>query len=871
MRLHSLLLYLYPSSFRHEYGEELSHIFSERRQQSGNGFSVIWLWISEIIDVIKNASPAHWDILRQDLRYGLRTLARARGFTITAIVITGLGIGANTAAFSVIDHVLLRPFPFPDADRMVQLWQGSPGYPQVELSPPNFYDWQRLSTSFEAMAAYTGAAANFLGESEPQRLDGTAVTPEFFNILGVQPFLGRVFNADDVREKAAKAVIVSYAFWQSTLGGIPDVLTKGIRLDSDSYTVIGVMPPDFSFPSRGKQIWIPLVLGDPPKDSRDNLYLQAMAKLKPGVSLEQARAELAVIAGRLAQQYPKENEKVRAVVEPLRDQVPNQTRLLLWALFGASFCVLLIACTNLAGLLLAKAISRRKELTVRAAVGAGRERLVRQLLTESLVLALLGGALGVLFAVIGLPLLLGLVPARLPISDVTVLDRRVFVFAALVTAITALAFGVAPALRMCKGVTYEGLQEGSRSGIGGRREWFRSMLVVTEIAASIVLLVSAGLLIRALWRVQSIDPGFRTDSVLSLQTYLPMPRYASNATRAGFYNDVLTNVRALPGIMNAGYISSLPMLPGGGIWPVTVPGMQGGGTSDAALTVAIRVVSPGYLDTLGIALRSGRDIRESDTLSSPYVAIVSESFVRRYWPNQDPIGRTFHFAFENFPFAEQDRTVVGVVNDVRFRGLERPSEPQVYLAYNQLPDRTATFYAPRELVIRSSTDPASIIPVIRRIIQKADAEMPITAVRPLREVVDLQTAPRSTQIRLVACFALLSLLLAGIGIHGLLSFAVGQRSQEFGLRIALGAKSRDVLGMVFRDGIFLSGIGVTLGLFLSFYSGRSIQALLAGVGPFDPGTVAVVCLVALAMTLSGSLLPGIRAMRTNPVTVIRGE
>src|SRR5215831_9315484 len=433
MRVHNILLYMYPSSFRSEYGAELSSIFHERRLKATNPFSIFFLWIAEFFDIIGNAAHVHWDILRQDLRYTARAFARAPGFVLTAIVVTGLGIGANTAVFSVTDRALLHPLPFADADRLVQLWQRTPAYARVELSPPNFYDWRKRNTSFEAMAAYSSYGWNFPGQGEPQRLEGTAVTPDFFRILSIQPLLGRVFSADDGREAASRTVILSYSFWQNTFSGQTDVLGRTIRLDSDSYTVIGVMPPDFVFPVRTSQVWVPLILGDPPTEARDNLFLRAIAKLKPGISMERARSEMAVIADGLARDYPKENYHVVAGVDLLSEQVPNQTRTLLWALLGASLCVLLIACTNLANLLLAKALSRRKELTVRSAIGAGRERLLRQLLTESMALAVAGGVLGVLVAILGLPLLSAILPARLPLIDAKVLDWRVLAFTAFIT------------------------------------------------------------------------------------------------------------------------------------------------------------------------------------------------------------------------------------------------------------------------------------------------------------------------------------------------------------------------------------------------------------------------------------------------------
>ena len=866
MRLYKALLHLYPSSFRKEYEEELVHIFRERRTQMHNPVSIAWLWLSGFVDVVLNAACAHWEILRQDLRYTTRTLLRAPVFTLTAIVVTGLGIGASTAAFSITDRVLLRPLPFPNSDRLVQLWQRNPEYARFELSPPNFYDWRRLSTSFEAMSAYAQAAWNFIGEGDPQRLEGTVVTPAFFKTLDVQPLFGRTFNDQDGLDGAAGTVVLSYEMWQSVFGGRPGVLGETIRLDNSSYAVVGVMPPDFFFPARGGQLWKPLVLGDPPKDARDNYNLNGIGKLKPEVTIEKARAEMIVIADRLAREYPKENEKITARVDPLDARLPDQTRMLLWASLGASFCVLLIACTNLANLLLAKGMARRKELTVRFAIGAGRERLIRQLLTESVLLAVAGGFMGLLIATAVLPVLSAIITIKLPLTDATVLDGRVLAFTSLVTFATGLVFGILPAWRASSGINMDGLRDGSRSGIGGHRERLRSILVIAEISLSIVLLVTAGLLTRALWRVQSIDPGFRPDSVLTVEISLPAypSRYGLVSTRTVFYDELLSKVRALPGVSNVAFISSLPMTPGGGIWPVAATGANGD-----VKTVGMRVVTPAYFDTMGIPIHFGRDFIKSDTVDAPPVAIVSESFARQYWPNQDPLGRRFHFAFSNFPFAAQDRVVVGVVGDVRFRGLERRSEPQVYLSDRQLPDRTMMFYAPRELVIRTATDSAALIAPIRRIIQGADPALPISSVRMMSEVVNIQMVPRSTQIALVTTFAALSLLLAGIGVHGLLSFTVGQRLPEFGLRIALGAQTREILSMILREGIVLAGVGVLCGLLLSYYAGNAMRTLLAGVSPIDPATLGVSVVAVLGMSLSGSLLPAIRAIRTDPTKAMR--
>ena len=545
----------------------------------------------------------------------------------------------------------------------------------------------------------------------------------------------------------------------------------------------------------------------------------------------------------------------------LRDEVSNQSRLLLTVLFAAAACVLLIACTNLANLLLVRALARQKELAVRASLGAGRERLVRQLLTESLTLAALGGVCGVLAAKIALPLLMRLVPQGLPIAEPAI-DLRVLLFAVLLTVLTGLGFGIVPALRACGGSGAAALREGSRSGVGGRKERLRAALVILEVTASVVLLVAGGLLIRALWTIQAVDPGFRAEGVLTLRTSLPMPKYEQTARREQFYTRVLSDVRALPGVESASYISFLPMTLRGGIWPVSVNGEVL--TRSENRTASLRYVEPDFFQTLEIPIRMGRDVNETDTRESLYVAVVSESFVRRYWPGENPLGQRFQFAFK-------ERTVVGVVGDVRVRGLERESEPQVYLPDQQVEDRWLTWYAPKDLVVRSASAPEALLPAVRRILQDADPEQPISDVRTLADVVAADTAPRQAQVRVLGAFAALAFLLAAIGIHGLLSFTVSQRTQEIGVRMALGAQRFNILAMILRESFALAAAGVACGVAGGYAAGRAMEALLAGVPPADTTIFCAAVALSLGMTMLGSLIPSLRAVRVDPASVIRNE
>jgi putative ABC transport system permease protein len=849
MRLYRALLHLYPASFRAEYGEEMCIVF--RRRQTST--------LAAVFEVLRNAPAVHWDVLRQDLRYTARTLARAPGFTAVAILVLALGIGANTAVFSVTDYVLIRPLPFPSPDRLVSLWETLPGYRHMELSPANYRDWKRMNIVFEDLAAIATQQVNLIGQGAPERLKAANVTGNLFTVLGVQPLLGRSITPADDRESAPLTVVLSYGLWQRAFGGEAGVLGRKVDLDGTPYVVIGIMPPQFRFPNQEVELWMPFEFSENAFADRNNNYIQGVARLRRGVSVRQASAEMDVITAQLRRRYPKELERTGAQVDGMRDEISEQRRLLLLALAGAALCVLLIACSNLANLLLARALSRQKELAVRTALGAGRERLIRQLVTESMVLALLGGLLGVLLATLALPLLTRLVPS-LPASGVPSIDFRVLGFAATLTALTGIGFGTVPALRAGRG-DLNGLREGSRSG-GGRKAGLRSALILAEVTLSVVLLISAGLLLRALLRVQSVDPGFRSDGVLTLETALPLPKYDSVARRTAFYGRVLADVQALPGVSAAAYISFLPMVMGGGIWPVDIDGK----TLDRseAHSASLRFVTPGFFSALRIPLQAGRNISASDARDKPFVAVVSESLARRYWPGQSPLGR--HFKFGLF-----DRIVVGVVGDIRVRGLEKNSEPQVYLPYQQVPDGWMVFYVPKDLVIHASGNPLLLLPAVRRIIHDADPEQPISDVRTLSEIVQNDTAPRAVQVRIIGAFAALACLLAGLGIHGLLSFTVSNRSSEIAVRIALGAQPRDILRIVLRDSLLLATAGVVLGVALAYVAGRAMQALLAGLAPADAATFLAAAGLCFLMTLAGSLAPSLRALGVDAITAIRSE
>ena len=861
-RLYRALLRLYPASFRADYEAELTRTFVERTEGRG----AVPATLAALADVIPNAIAAHWEILRQDLAYTARTLRASRGFAIAAILVTALGVGANTATFSVADFVLFRPLPFKDPQELVRLCEGpkdGSGWGCMnQLSPANYRDVTRTVTnSIESWGAFTGAAANLVGKGEPVRISAVQVTPGLLRLLGVPPMMGRTFDSTGTADGDASSVVLSHALWQSHFGGDEGILGGRLLLDGTPYIVIGVMPPGFRYPSDDVQLWMPLPLPETAFENRNNTYLDAVGRLKDGATFEQARAELAALFTRLQRDFPETNAETGFSFFRQRDYVMPRNRLMLLALCGASLCMLLLTCANLANLLLARAAGRERELAVRAALGAGRERLVRQMLTESITLALLGGAAGVGAAALALPLLSLLVPQGLPLAEGPSVDGRVFAIAALFSALTGLGFGLLPALRVGGVTGFAALREGARSG--GRRQRLRTTLVAIEVAVSVMLLISSGLFIRAIWRVQAVDPGFKADGVVTLRTDLPRPKYAEPPARAAFYDRVLAGVRALPGVEGAAYTSGLPMVLTGGIAGVAIPGRPV--VPSRREGVGIRFSSSQYFSAMQIRLIRGRDLADSDTPDRQLVAVVSESFVQRYWPGEDGIGKTFEIR-------EQLRTIVGVVGDVKVRGLERTNEPQVYLPARQPPDAgLGGLYVPKDLVIRAPTQGLALIPAVREVIRQADPEQPIANVRMLRDVLDGQFATRNAQLRILGALAFLALLLAGVGIHGLLAFIVAQRGREIGVRLALGAGPGVVARMVVGDAARMALFGVVPGILGAILAARAMRALLFGVDPGDPITIAAAAALCLATAILASLRPALRAARVDPISALKAD
>ncbi len=857
MWLYRVLLRFCPASFRNEYGGEMQAVF-QRRLRDSSRLGAIWLWLDAVSDVMLSAIASHWELLRQDLKFTLRSAAKARGFTSVVIGVAALGVAGATAVFSIADHVLLRTLPFREPSRLVKLWedQTARGYSRMDVSPANYRDWKAMSTSFESMAAYRGLSVNMSGVGEPERLVGSSANHELFPMLGVAPLLGRSFLPEEDRAGAPGVVVLSHGLWQRRFGGDPNVIGRHVQFDERPFTVIGVMPASFHFPRREVQLWTAMAFSEGDYSDRGNYYLDVIARLKPGVASEQAAAEMRGIGHNLERQYPADNEKTGVLVIGMRDELSPRSRTILAVLGASAFFLLLIACSNLANLLLARSARRKKEIAVRTALGAGRERLIRQLLTESVLLAGGGGLLGTFLAVASLPLLVRLIPANLPIAELPTVDWRVLGFSIVVTAIVGVAFGVVPALRSTAG----GLN--LRGSAGARQERLRRGLVVTQVAASLALVVSTGLLMRALTTLNNVSPGFAPSGVLSFRTSLAMPKYRETAVRERYYSSVLDQIRTLPGVHSAAAISFRPMGDfRGGIWSVVIPG-----SNKRDPHAASRFVTPGYFATMKTPLLHGRDFELSDRRGSQSVAVVSQSFVKEHWPGETGLGRTFGVKFGNLKF-----TVVGVAANVRFRGLDRESEPQVYFASAQMPDEGFVWFAPKDFMVAAAGNPRDLMPEIRRIVARADPVQPVSDVQTISELIEDDTAARRTQLWVIGAFAAAAFLLASIGIHGLLSFAVSQRTVEIGLRRALGAQAGDIAWMVLGEALMLAMGGAAIGLAVAYAIGRSMQAVLAGVAVADPPTMMVAVAAAGAMTLFGALLPAVRALRVDPARTLRGE
>jgi putative ABC transport system permease protein len=811
--------------------------------------------------------------LIQNMKFGIRLLRKSPGFACVAIFVMALGIGANTAIFSVVHAVLLEPLPFPDADRLVQVWHvppqtSFPGMTRFAVSAANFLDWQKQNNVFEQMAVYGGAGYDITGAGKPESVIAGTVSSNLFSVLGVQPLHGRVFLLQEDRPGSNHEVILSYKLWQARYASDPNLLGKSINLDGDPYVVVGVMGPKMAVPNFA-QLWTPLGLTDKEAAIRSDHNFFSIARLKPGVTLARAQAEMNTISQRLEKAYPEDDKGWGAVVNSMREETVGSVRPALLMMLGAVAFVLLIACANVANLILARTFARRKEIAIRSAVGASRSHVIQQLLSESLILSLCGGALGLLAARFGIELLLKFFADKLPRMGEIGLDGPVLAFTFGLSILTGILSGLLPALGMTKGDVSSALKQGlGRTDADSGSSNTRSALVVVEVALSVVLLIGAGLMIRSLWKLQTIDPGFDQRNVLTLAVMVPKHQFTDPTQESQFFDEVLQRVRSLPGVESAGAVDNLPLL-GGSNQPIAAEGHPLVALSEQP-EVSVRVATPGYIQAMRIPLLEGRNIGASDTADSAPVVVISQSMAKQLWPNQSPIGRHLKLSF----YPDKDREVVGVVGDVKQRGLDSASGiATLYWPLAQVAgSATSPWRArPLSLAVRTTTPPQTLATAVTGAVNQLNKDIPVDNVMTLEDFVGATLTQHSFNMQLLAIFGLLALVLCAIGIYSVLAYSVKRSMREIGLRIALGATLRDVGRLVIVQGMKPTLAGIGIGLIAALALGRVATSLIYGVSSRDLVTFLAVTMLLILVSFAASLVPAFRATRVDPLAVLRDE
>jgi putative ABC transport system permease protein len=810
----------------------------------------------------------------QDVRYGMRMLLKHPSFTFIAVLTLALGIGVNTALFSVVNAVLLRPLPYAEPERLVQLYEANAqqGYERFSFSLANFVDHRDQQSGFEQMAAYRRWNANLTGAGEPERVQVAVVSASFLPLLRVQPLLGRGFLTEEETPGKDDVAVLSYGLWQRRFGGDPGILNKSVNLSGYVCTIVGVLPADFQFPdpfgsnplseSAPKVDLLAPIAYDPKNlGDRGSHFLQVLARLKPGVELTQAQTELRAVAGRLEQQYPDRNKGWTVNVFSLQDEVVRNVRPALLLLLAAVAFVLLIACANVSNLLLARAAARQKEMAIRLALGAPRARLLRLLLTESLLLALAGGAVGLALAYWAMRAFISFSPANVPRTNEIHLDGMALLFTFGITLLTSVAFGLLPTLQASKPGVQTSLKEGGRQGRSAGRSRTRGLLVVAEVALSLLLLVGAGLMIRTFISFQRVNPGFRTDNLLTMKLALPFKKYPKAQQQVAFFQQVIERVRALPGVQGVGAVSDLPLAEGG-FFAFIIEGRASASAQDDPSAIW-RAINPEYFRTMGMQLRRGREFTEHDQPGALEVIVINETMAASFWPGEDPIGKRIQIYDDVAPMPW--REIVGVVNDTKEAGLSAPSRPEIYVPFSQRPRTAMT------LIAHTTAGPEQLAGAMRAAVQTVDPEQPVFRISTMEQFFSAEVAvPRATMF-LLGALAVAALLLAAVGIYGVMAHAVTQQTHEIGIRTALGATQRDVLRLVVGQGMTLTLIGVVIGLAGAFALTRLMTSLLFGVSATDPATFTVIALLLTGVALFACYVPARRATKVDPLTALRYE
>ena len=803
----------------------------------------------------------------KDLRYGCRMLWKNPGYTLIAVLTLALGIGANAAVFSVVNALLLRPMPYPNFDRISYVWASDGnGGNRFSVSPHNYTDLRARNQSFEHYAAFHYASAALTGNGNPESLSGINASADFGKVAGMQPLQGRWFTDEEDAPGKNRVAVISYGLWQRRFGG-KDIVGQNIQLNGEAHTVIGVMPKNFNFPTDSIEIWKPLAL-DLSKYERGTSFLQTLARLKPGVSYEQAQAEAMAIAKQIEQENPNTDRDNGFKLVSLREELVGEIERPLWILFGAVVLVLLIACVNVASLLLGRATVRWKEISVRAALGASRSNLIRLMLSESLVLGLVGGLLGLLLAAFGVEWLIKINPDAVPNSGEITIDRMVVGFTMLMSVITGIVFGALPAWQLTKTNLSQAMRESTRSASGSAKlTVIRNGLVVLEIAASLVLLVTAGLLLKSFWKLLEINPGFRAENVIKADISLPRAKYKDEWQQAEFFRRALEGVRAMPGVETASLTTILPFNGGRKATSFNVDGRAVPPNTDPP-NADIHEISSAYFKTMGIQVRDGRDFTDGDVRTSPGVAIINEQLAKQHWPNENPIGKhlTIGSPEEVRLYGQAvSREVVGVIANVKLLDLTEDFSPELYIPIAQMPDSRVT------LVVRGKAAPENLTNGIRQVVRSIDPDQPIRRPLALETMVARSVAPQRFIAMLLVVFAGLAIALAVVGIYGVMTYVVTQRTQEIGIRLALGAQRSDVIRMVIAQGMRLAGIGIGIGLIAAFGVSRLLTKLLFEVSPNDAMAYAGVSVLLAAVVLLACLIPARRASKVDPMIALRCE